>query len=95
MPLKLPDLQIANKPIKRTFSIKFLEVMLDENVTWKDHIHTIEKKIAKNLGLLYHAKHLLNQEPLKIIYFPYIHSYLNYFNNAWASTYYTKLKTIH
>ena len=35
--------------------------MLDGNVTWKDHMHTIEKKIAKNLGLLYRAKQLLNK----------------------------------
>ena len=30
-----------------------------------------------------------------MIYFSYIHSYSNYANVAWASTYYTKLKTIH
>ena len=43
--------------------------MRDENITWKDHIHTIEKKGTKNLGLLYHAKQLLNEESLKIVYF--------------------------
>ena len=59
MPLKLTDLQMANKTIERKFSIKFLEVMLDENSAWKDHIHTIEKKIAKNLSLLYRARNLL------------------------------------
>ena len=69
--------------------------MLDENITWKDHIHTIEKKIAKHFGLLYRTKQLLNEEYLKIIYFSYIHSYLNYANVARASTCYTKLKTIH
>ena len=30
MPLKLQDFQIANKIIEKTFSIKFLGVMLDE-----------------------------------------------------------------
>ena len=60
IPLKLQDLQIANKTIERTFTIKFLGVMLDENITWKDHIHTTEKKTAKNPGLLYRAKQLLN-----------------------------------
>ena len=29
------------------------------------------------------------------MYFSYIHSYLNYANIAWASTYQTKLKTVH
>ena len=63
--------------------------MLDEHIAWKDHIITIEKK------LLYRARQFLNKESLKTIYFSYIHSYLNYANIAWASTCFTKLKTIH
>ena len=55
----------------------------------------IEKKLAKNIGLLYRARQFLDKESLKTIYFSYIHSYLNYANIAWASTYFTKLKTIH
>ena len=35
------------------------------------------------------------KESLKTIYFSYIHSYLNYANIVWASTYFAKLKTIH
>ena len=31
-------------------------VMIDENITWEDHIHT-EKKLAKNLGLLSSKTH--------------------------------------
>ena len=82
IPLKLPDIQIANKTIQKMFLIKFLGVMLDENITWKDHIYTIENKIEKNLGLLYRAKQLLNEESLKITYFSHIHSNLNYVNVA-------------
>ena len=69
--------------------------MLDQHIAWNDHIHAIEKKFAKNIGLLFRAKKLLDKESLKTIYFSYIHSYLNYANIAWASTYFTKLKTIH
>ena len=50
--------------------------MIDENITWEDHIHTVEKKFAKNLGLLNQAKHILDNESLKTIYFSYVHSYL-------------------
>ena len=95
IPLKLPDLHIFNKTIERTSSIKFLGVMLDEHITWNEHIKTIGKKLAKNIGLLYKARVLLDKESLKTIYFSYIHSYLNYANIAWASTYFTKLKPIH
>ena len=69
--------------------------MLDENISQVEHIHTVETKLAKNIGLLYRAKPLLEEKSLKSIYFAYIHSYLNYANIAWASTYRTKLKTIH
>ena len=91
MPLKLPDLHISSKSIERKSSIKFLGVVLVEHITWKGHIHAIEKKLAKNIGLLYRARQFLDKESRKTIYF----SYLNYANIAWASTYFTKLKTDH
>ena len=69
--------------------------MLDENVNWQEHIRTAENKIAKNIGLLYRAKYLLNESSLKCMYFVYIHSYLNYANITWASSYRTKLKAIY
>ena len=81
--------------LKEKKAIKFLGAMLDENVNWQEHLRTVENKIAKNIGLLYRAKYLLNESSLKCIYFAYIHSYLNYANIAWASTYRTKLKAIY
>ena len=69
--------------------------MLDENISWKEHIKAVENKLSKNIGLLCKAKQLLDNESLKSIYFSYIHSYLNYANIAWASTNPTKLKKIH
>ena len=68
--------------------------MLDKHIAWNDHIH-IEKKVAKNIGVLYRTRQFLDKELLKTIYFSYIQSYLNYANIAWSSTYSTKLKTIH
>ena len=94
LPLKLPDLKIANNQIERKKAIKFLVVMLDGNLNWQEYILTIENRIAKNIGLPYRAKYLLNESSLKCIYFAYILSYLNYANAAWASTYRTKLKAI-
>ena len=40
--------------------------MIDECITWKDHIRTVENKIAKNIGLLYRAKQLLNTSSLNV-----------------------------
>ena len=34
--------------LKCESSVKFLGVKIDENLTWRDHINTVENKIAKN-----------------------------------------------
>ena len=93
--MRLPILKISGKKIERETAITFLCVMLDENITWEKHIRTTESKLAKNIGLLYCAKPLLQVKSLKSIYFEYVHSYLNYANIAWGNTYRTKLKTIY
>ena len=40
--------------------------MLDENISWVEHIRTVETKLAKNIGLLYRAKPLLEENLLKV-----------------------------
>ena len=61
----------------------------------KRSYNATEKKFAKNIDLLYRVRQFPNKESLKTIYFSYNHSYLNYANIAWTSTYFMKLKTIH
>ena len=91
IPLLLPKLIINNYQIQRTGSIKFLQVLLDENLSWKEHIKYNENKIAKNLGLLYKAKHYLNKRSLLVLKYPFIHTYINPGNIAWGSTNRTNL----
>ena len=66
--------------------------MLAKNISWKEHIKTVENKLSKNIGLLCKAKQLLDNESLKSIYFSYVHSNLNYFSITWASINSAKLK---
>ena len=56
LPLILPGLKIVNNVLKMQTSIKFLGVMLDENISWKEHIKTVENKLSKNNGLFCKAK---------------------------------------
>ena len=94
IPLRLSNLNINGFTAEREASMKFLGVWIDENLPWRDHIHTVENKNAKNMGLLYQGKHYLFVKCLKQIYFAYIHAYLNYANIAWVSTHKTKLKKV-
>ena len=94
LPLQLPAMTLSNIEIKSENSIKFLGVIIGENLTWKNHIEVVENKISKNIGVLYRASHLLDFKNLLKIYFSFIHIYISYANIAWASTFKTKLQEI-
>ena len=88
LPLQLPALKI------RPISIKFLGVMVDEHLKWKDDINIIENKLSENLGLLHKAKQFLNAKAMKSLYFSLIHSYLTYENVVWCRTSMNKTKKL-
>ena len=46
LPLQLPAMTFNNIEIKRENSVKFLGVIIDENLTWKNHIEVAENKIS-------------------------------------------------
>ena len=74
--------------------MKFLYVLVDENLTWVDHITTVENKLSRNVGLLYKAKNYINKKLMVNLYYSIIYSYSNYANIAWCSTSITKLKKL-
>ena len=51
--LAFPILRIDRVELKRKAIIKFLVVLLDENLTLTYHINTKGNKISKSIGLIY------------------------------------------
>ena len=85
---------INNCKIKPEESIKIIGVLLDANVTWKEHLKYIENKCAKNIGLLYKVKYHLYKKCLLALYVSYVHTYMKYANIAWVSIHFTNLKKL-
>lgn len=56
IPLKFPSLAISYKEMKRISSIKILGVLINEGLTWKEHIAVTENKISKSLGNFIESK---------------------------------------
>ena len=77
----MPTLKTNNTLIKRVDHIKFLGVLFDENITWKNDINLIENQISKSLGILHRAKFLLNKKSKKNNYFSFIHCLGKYVQN--------------
>ena len=68
--LKLPSLFINDREIKQTTSIKYLGLLIDEHLTWKEHFTVIKNNVLKNLGLLYRARRVLEGMVLENRYIP-------------------------
>ena len=85
---------LNNIEIKRENSVKFLGVIIDENLTWKSHIEVVENKISKYIGVLYRVSHLPDFKNLLKLYFSFIRIYISYASIAWASTFKIKLQGI-
>jgi hypothetical protein len=79
------ELEINNLPIKRTKTFNFLGIIINENLTWNDHITYISQKITPVVGLLNRLKHQLPTRILKMIYNSLILSRLHYGNILWGA----------
>ena len=63
-----PILSIGSESIKCVSSTKTLGVMVDECITWNDHIDEVAKKAAKGIGILHTSKGFLDKDMLKTVY---------------------------
>ena len=50
IPSHLPMLKINNRDIERVNTMKFLGVLLDDNLSWKEHMKYLENKIANKIN---------------------------------------------
>ena len=67
------NININGNKINEVNKVKFLGVILDNQVSWKDHISYSANKMSKCIGILYKARPFLNKIILYIIHF-YIHT---------------------
>ena len=84
-------LKLDNKEIQRVDKTKFLGIIIDQHLTWKNHIDYITKKIIKTTGMLCRIRFYVSHVLLKILYNSLIYPYLHYGNIVWANNYPTRL----
>jgi hypothetical protein len=77
-------LQLNGQSIQRASSFNFLGIVVNEFLTWSDHISYISQKINPVVGLLNRLKHQLPTRILKMIYNTLILSRLHYGNILWG-----------
>ena len=75
----LPEkINFENTSINRSGTSKYLGVILDEHVTWNQHITEVCNKLKRYFKLFYSIRNYVNRNQVKIIYYAFIYSQIKY-----------------
>ena len=77
-------IRVNGRLLKRVKRIKYLESIVDENLTWDYHIDYILVKIRGNISILKRMKLTVPPEPLVLLYKTLIEPYFRYCNIVWG-----------
>ena len=61
-------IQLYGKTLERVAKFSYLGVVLDENLSWKDHVEYVSSKVSRRLGLLSRIRSCLTLEASKQVY---------------------------
>ena len=81
------DIKIEGRTLDLVKSTKFLGLILDSGLTWKQHILHLSKKIAKAIGIISLAKQTLSQKSLIQLYYSFVYPHLTYCTIIWGKSY--------
>ena len=73
------NLHIGGVPINQSYQSKSLGLIIDENLSWKAHIHEISKKVSSDIGALKRARPLVSMPTAIKIY----KGHLDYYSAVW------------
>ena len=80
-------ISINDKKIEQVKKTTFLGVIIDEYLTWNDHLSLIHNKLLKSAAIISKSRHYLNIKARKLLYYALVYPYLIYSNIIWGSTY--------
>jgi len=68
----------SNTIITNTNSTRFLALIIDSSLSWKDHITELTSKLNKACSPIRVIKPFMSLEVMKMIYYSYVHSVISY-----------------
>ena len=85
---------LNGKNIEQVSHTKFFGVIIDENLTWREQIKTVETKVSKSIGILYKTKDVLDIQALRTLYQSLVEPYMSYCCEIWGNTYTSRLRKL-
>ncbi len=79
------DIKIDNNSIKEKDYIKYLGVLIDNKLNWKQHTQYVNTKVSKGIGILAKMRHFVSQDVLRQLYHAFIAPHISYGLICWGS----------
>ena len=74
--------------------MKYLGVLIDSHLNWKEHILNLSKKLSKSIGIICKLRHFVNIQTLIQLYYAIVYPFLTYGCMVWGSIYITNIKPL-
>ena len=88
------NISINNNNIRQVTNITFLGIVIDQFLTWSNHLDLITKKNIKCAAIISRIRHFTNLNSLKLIYYALVYPYLTYGNLLWGNTYKSRFQKL-
>ena len=77
-------LKMGDHVLSRTKSYRYLGLLVDEKLSWANHIDEVCKKLSQIAGVIYKTRTLLTKEALMLVYHALVDSKLWYGLICWV-----------
>ena len=88
------SVSINGSDIQKVSNSRYLGVIIDNALSWKDHIDNVYKKLLKFVGIFYKLRYKLNSSVLRMLYFAFVHPHILYGIEVYANTYQSNLNRL-
>ena len=84
---------INQTKMQEASEIKFLGIIINNELKWSAHISYISKKISKGIGIIL-SRQVFSNKTLLSLYHTFVYPYLSYCIHVWIQAYKTNLKVM-
>lgn len=88
------NILIDNCPINHCNETKFLGVLIDSKLLWRQHIQEITSKVSRLTGILYKIRNSITSDCLKLVYMSLAYPHFLYCSAIWGGAYNTYCSTL-
>ena len=86
---------INKHAIDEVNSVKYLGILLDSQLTYKNQINALSKKVSRAIGVLYKLRPFVTSKTLISVYYAIIYPFLLYGIVLWGNVSTTLIKPLY